>query len=132
MNKDFKDMKKVVSIEANKKFKRILSNNYEVNSKKIFDTSIAVGSDYMNTDYITRPEFQEHQKHLDTRFDGIDAKIALTKDVLSGDIKNAISELKDEINDKKVTSVKFWIGISVPAILSIISIIATFIVAWLF
>lgn len=125
-------MKKVVNIEANKKFKRILSNNYEVNSKKIFDTSIAVGSDYMNTDYITRPEFQEHQKHLDTRFDGIDAKITLTKDVLSGDIKNAISELKDEINNKKVTSVKFWIGISVPAILSIISIIATFIVAWLF
>ncbi|MEB8093519.1 hypothetical protein [Mammaliicoccus lentus] len=44
-------------------------------------------------------------------------------------IKNAVSELKNEINDKKVTSKRFWIGISVPAILSLLSLIVTVLVA---
>lgn len=80
----------------------------------------------MSTDYITRPEFEEHKKHMDSRFDGIDQKINSTKEVISKDIKNAVSELKIEINDKKVTSKRFWIGISVPAIISIVGVVLQF------
>ncbi|WP_432756024.1 hypothetical protein WKW44_07045 [Staphylococcus saprophyticus] len=74
-------------------------------------------------DYITRPEFEQHQKHMDTRFDAIEAKINLNNQILSKDIKEAVSSLKEEINDKKITTNRFWIGISIPAIISIIGIL---------
>lgn len=86
----------------------------------------------MNSEYITRPEFQQHEINMNNRFDAINDKISLTKDVLSGDIKNAVSELKNEINDNKVTSKRFWIGISIPTILSLLSMIITILVALLF
>lgn len=73
----------------------------------------------MNSEYITRSEFQQHVINMNNRFDEINDKISLTKDVLSGEIKNAVSELKNEINDNKVTSKRFMIGISIPAILSL-------------
>ncbi len=60
---------------------------------------------------------------MNNRFDEINDKISLTKDVLSGEIKNAVSQLKNEINENKVTSKRFWIGISIPAILSLLSMI---------
>lgn len=66
----------------------------------------------MSMDYITRPEFNEHKAHLDTRFDNVQHQI-----------KEAVSDLKDEINDEKITSIKFWVGISVPAVISIIGIL---------
>ncbi|MCJ1784476.1 hypothetical protein [Mammaliicoccus sciuri] len=58
----------------------------------------------MNSEYITRAEFQQHVINMNNRFDEINDKISLTKDVLSGEIKNAVSELKNEINDHKVIS----------------------------
>lgn len=86
----------------------------------------------MNSEYITRREFQQNEINMNNRFDAINDKISLTKDVLSGEIKNAVSELKNEINDNKVTSKRFWIGISIPTILSFLSMIITILVALLF
>lgn len=77
----------------------------------------------MNSEYITRREFQQHEINVNNRFDAINDKISLTKDVLSGEIKNAVSQLKNEINENKVTSKRFWIGISIPSILSLLSMI---------
>lgn len=68
--------------------------------------------DTMSLDYITRPEFEQHQKHMDTRFDNVELKI-----------DNAVKSLKGEINLEKVTSKRFWIGVSIPAIISLISIV---------
>lgn len=86
----------------------------------------------MNSEYITRTEFQQYVINMNNRFDEINDKIYLTKDVLLGEIKNAVSELKNEISDNKVTSKRFWIGISIPTILSLLSIIITILVALLF
>ena len=69
---------------------------------------------------------------MNNRFDEINDKISLTKDVLSGEIKNAVSELKNEISDNKFTSKRFSIGISIPTILSLLSLIITILVALLF
>lgn len=66
----------------------------------------------MCMDYITRPEFNEHKAHLDTRFENVQHQI-----------KEAVSDLKDEIKDRKIPSIKFWVGISVPAVISIIGIL---------
>ncbi|UXU84829.1 hypothetical protein MUA77_05415 [Mammaliicoccus sciuri] len=85
----------------------------------------------MNSEYITRSEFQQHEINMNNRFDAINDKISLTKDVLSEDIKNAVSELKNEISNHKVTSKRFWIGISIPTILSLLSMIITILVALL-
>lgn len=81
------------------------------------------GGAFINSEYITRSEFQQHVINMNNRFDEINDKISLTKDVLSGEIKNAVSQLKNEINENKVTSKRFWIGISIPAILSLLSMI---------
>lgn len=45
----------------------------------------------MNSEYITRREFQQHVINMNNRFDEINDKISLTKNVLSGEIKNAVS-----------------------------------------
>lgn len=127
-----KNKNNIYEINKHPKYKKYGENHYRNyiknrNTGTLGFQKVEVGN--MNNDYITRPEFEEHQKHMDTRFDGINDKISLTKDVLSRDIKNAVSELKNEINDKKVTSKRFWIGISVPAILSLLSLIVTVLVA---
>lgn len=83
----------------------------------------------MSMDYITRPEFEQHQKNMDSRFDAIDDKLDLTKEAISSEIKNAISELKVEINKDKVTESKFKIGIAIPSIISVVSIIVTILIA---
>ncbi len=90
------------------KSRRITSSNYE-------------SGDIMNNNYVTQEQFSEHKAHMDTRFDTVQLQI-----------KNAVSELKNEINDNKVTSKRFWIGISVPAILSLLSLIVTVLVAIFF
>ena len=77
----------------------------------------------MSNEYITRPEFVQHQQHMDTRCDAIEDKMNLNNEILSKEIKEAVSSLKEEINDKKITTNRFWIGISIPAIISIIGII---------
>lgn len=72
----------------------------------------------MNNDYVTRPEFKLHQKHMDT-------KLNMLEKSLKSEIKTAISELKNEINDNKVTTTRFWIGISIPAIIGIVSLVVS-------
>ncbi|PTK25054.1 hypothetical protein BUZ54_07755 [Staphylococcus hominis] len=77
----------------------------------------------MRNDYITRPEFVEHQKHMDTRFNAIENKVDNLEKSLGKDIKSAMKDIKEEINNEKVTTNRFWIGVSIPAIISIIGII---------
>jgi len=96
------------------------SNTNHINNKMVFERGInskhsefekSGGGGNMNN-YITRPEFEEHQRHLDSRFNGI-----------SKDIEIAKREIKDEIKEEKVTTRNFWIGISIPSILSAVSIL---------
>ncbi|QHW38355.1 hypothetical protein GZH82_04375 [Staphylococcus ursi] len=63
----------------------------------------------MSLDYITRPECEQHQKHMDSRFDNVELRI-----------DNAVKNLKEEINLEKVTSKRFWIGISVVLLICIV------------
>lgn len=116
-------MEKIVNLEKNEKFQKIINNNPIENSVKIFDRIVVNGSGYMSVDFITRPEFKEHQKHMDARFDGIENKIELNNQIISKNINEAVSNLKEEISDKKLTTNRFWIGISIPAIISIVGIL---------
>jgi hypothetical protein len=43
--------------------------------------------------------------------------------LLRKDIELAVKELKHEINDEKLTSNRFWIGITVSTVVSVIGII---------
>ncbi|MCW8324007.1 hypothetical protein MBG44_10060 [Staphylococcus aureus] len=104
---------------------------YSVGGSKFY-TSNSIGGNLafkdvedgnMSYEYITRPEFEEHKSHLDTRFDKVELSIQKSQISLSKDIEVAIKNLKDEINDKKLTSNRFWIGIAVPTLVSIIGII---------
>lgn len=121
-----KKSENVYKINSHPKFR-----TYGINTSSTFKSNNSTGTlgfkevevDSMNTDYITRPEFEQHQKHMDTRFDALEDKIELNNQILSKDIKEAVSKLKEEINDKKLTTNRFWLGISIPAIISIIGII---------
>ncbi|EHS70332.1 hypothetical protein IS125_2467 [Staphylococcus aureus subsp. aureus IS-125] len=44
----------------------------------------------MSYEYITRPEFEEHKRHLDTRFDKVEDSIKKSQISLSKDIDLAI------------------------------------------
>ncbi|WP_197272601.1 hypothetical protein [Staphylococcus sp. EGD-HP3] len=100
-----------------------MTNNFRYDKKKRVASGDYYGGDIMNNDYISRPEFELHQKHMDTRFDAIEDKMNLNNEILSKEIKEAVSSLKEEINDKKITTNRFWIGISIPALISVIGII---------
>lgn len=123
----------VYKINSHPKFR-----TYGVNTSSTFTNNTSTGTlgfkqvegDSMYTDYITRPEFEQHQRHMDSRFDAIDEKLDLTKESISSEIKNAISELKVEINKDKVTESKFRIGIAIPSIISVVSIIVTVLIAF--
>lgn len=51
--------------------------------------------------YITRPEFEEHKRHLDTRFDGV-----------SKDIKLAKKEVIDKIEGTRKSDKRWFIGLA--------------------
>ncbi|MCG2148485.1 hypothetical protein K4P71_09855 [Staphylococcus epidermidis] len=81
----------------------------------------------MNTNYITRPEFEQHEKHMDYRFDNVEGKIDDLKDEFCKDIKAAKNEIKLNINKEKVTTKRFWIGITIPAVISSASLLVSII-----
>lgn len=83
----------------------------------------------MSMDYITRPEFEQHEKYMEKRFDNVDDKIDNVKEVLSGEIQKAVLILEKNINEKKVTTGRFWLGITIPSVISIISIIVSIVLA---
>ncbi|MGW7888591.1 hypothetical protein [Staphylococcus xylosus] len=107
-----------------------MTNKFQYDKKKRVASGDYYGGDIMNNDYISRPEFELHQRHMDSRFDAIDEKLDLTKESISSEIKNAISELKVEINKDKVTESKFRTGIAIPSIISVVSIIVTVLIAF--
>ncbi|HEA4273861.1 TPA: hypothetical protein QHD34_001866 [Staphylococcus aureus] len=116
----------VLQINTNPRYK-----NYSINSNSSYTKNKSTGTlgfqkvegGNMSYEYITRPEFEEHKRHLDTRFDKVEDSIKKSQISLSKDIELAIKNLKDEINDKKLTSHRFWIGIAAPTVVSIIGII---------
>lgn len=72
------------------------TKNKDVSFNEVSGTSALqyekVKDDFMRNDYITRPEFNEHKQHLDTRFDIIDKN--------SEEVKEAIKDLQSDINEK--------------------------------
>ncbi|NHM75429.1 hypothetical protein G8Y85_08475 [Staphylococcus sp. 11007852] len=66
----------------------------------------------MSIDYITRPEFEQFEKRLDSKFENIELSI-----------DNAVKNLREEIKHEKVTTKRFWIGITIPAVISVIGIL---------
>lgn len=68
--------------------------------------------DTMSIDYITRPEFEQFEKRLDSKFENVELSI-----------DNAVKSLKEEIKNEKLTTKRFWIGIAIPSVISIVSIL---------
>lgn len=105
--------------------------NYSVAPKRTFTKNESTGNlafqevevGNMSYEYITRQEFEEHKKHLDSKFEGINNQIDSTEESLKKDIQIAVKDIKEEINKEKITTKRFWLGLSVPAVLSAISIV---------
>lgn len=122
-----KNKNNVIAINNNPKYNQTKIKNDFVKSFStgtLGYTEIEGGN--MRNDYITRPEFVEHQKHMDTRFNAIENKVDNLEKSLGKDIESAMKDIKEEINNEKVTTNRFWIGVSIPAIISIIGIIIQF------
>lgn len=131
-------MKWIITMASKNKSNVIAINNnpkyIQTKIKNDFTETFSTGTlgyseiegDNMRNDYITRPEFVEHQKHMDTRFNAIEKQIDNLEKSIGKDIKVAINGIKEEINKEKVTTKRFWIGVSIPAIISIIGIIVQF------
>ncbi|MEM5398033.1 hypothetical protein [Staphylococcus gallinarum] len=66
----------------------------------------------MSMDYITRPEFEQHEKNMESNFEKVELKI-----------DKAVNDLKEEINNKKITTTRFWIGICIPSLIGIAGIL---------
>lgn len=75
----------------------------------------------MQAEYVTKEVFEEHIAHSDTKF----AKIELLIEKTASDLRNDINDLRNEINKEKVTTKRFWIGLSIPSFLSFVSILVT-------
>ncbi|WP_017548675.1 hypothetical protein [Salinicoccus carnicancri] len=80
--------------------------------------------------YITRPEFEEHKRHLDSRFDGISKDITIAKDqILSKIAQDKKEEDKEREKDRKESEKerksdrKWFIGLTVATSMSLLGII---------
>lgn len=115
-----------ISINDHLKYKETrITNNFFASISSGTVGYIGSEGDGMNTNYITRPEFEKHEKHMDYRFDNIERKIDDLKDKVNGDIKAAKNEIKLDINKEKLTTKRFWIGITIPALISMGSLIVS-------
>lgn len=78
----------------------------------------------MNSEYVTRLEFEQYQKHMNTRFDNVDNSINELKELLNvtnNDLKDRIkntrletleavdSKIESSINKMKHTQTKWFI-----------------------
>lgn len=113
----------ITNNKRNKHGKIFEENKFRYDRRKKVASGDYYGGDIMNNDYLIKSAFEQHEKHMNTKFEAIEEKIDLNNKILSKDIKEAVSSLKEEINDKKITTNRFWIGISIPAIISIIGIL---------
>lgn len=113
----------ITNNKRNKHGKIFVEDKFRYDRRKKVASGDYYGGDIMNNDYLIKSAFEQHEKHMNTRFEAIEEKIDLNNKILSQDIKEAVSSLKEEINDKKITTNRFWIGISIPAIISIIGIL---------
>ncbi|WP_426458391.1 hypothetical protein [Staphylococcus nepalensis] len=113
----------ITNNKRNKHGKIFVEDKFRYDRRKKVASGDYYGGDIMNNDYLIKSAFEQHEKHMNTKFEAIEEKIDLNNKILSKDIKEAVSSLKEEINDKKITTNRFWIGISIPAIISIIGIL---------
>ncbi|WP_233652292.1 hypothetical protein [Staphylococcus hominis] len=121
-----------ISINDHLKYKETrITNNFSTSISSGTIGYIGSEGDGMNTNYITRPEFEKHEKHMDYRFDNVEEKINDLKGKVVGDINAAKNEIKLDINKEKLTTKRFWVGITIPALISmgslIVSIVSLFI-----
>lgn len=127
-----KNKSNIIAINNDPRYKKTKIKN---DFRKMFSTGTIgyseIEGDGMNTNYITRPEFEKHEKHMDYRFDNVEGKIDDLKGKVNEDIKAAKNEIKLDINKEKLTTKRFWVGITIPALIStgslIVSIVSLFI-----
>ncbi|KTT58900.1 hypothetical protein [Staphylococcus epidermidis] len=123
-----KNKSNLIAINDSPKYQKTKIKN---DFKNFFSTGTIgyseIEGDGMNTNYITRPEFEQHEKHMDYRFDNVEGKIDDLKDEFCKDIKAAKNEIKLNINKEKVTTKRFWIGITIPAVISSASLLVSII-----
>ncbi|QIH78322.1 hypothetical protein GTN30_06520 [Macrococcoides canis] len=73
------EYKKVIPLNKRTNYSKIKSNN----DRKWAATSsntlsyVSVGEGEMYDDFIRRPEFEEHKKHINTRFDSVEEKLRI-------------------------------------------------------
>lgn len=90
----------VLQINKNPRYK-----NYSINSNISYTKNKSTGTlgfkevevDGMSTDYITRPEFQQHEKNMNNRFDALDK----SNNNISENVKEGKKELQEEIKTNK-------------------------------
>lgn len=122
----------------NKHGKMFVEDKFRYDRRKKVASGDYYGGDIMNNDYLIKSAFEQHEKHMDTKFKNVDETIktmdenikSLKEEVkqlpnsLTAHInltaENKINEKIKEINDNKITKKRFWIGIAIPAILVII------------
>lgn len=81
-----------------------------IEQNKYFDGG---GDDNMGN-YITRPEFEEHKRHLDTRFDGISKDIEISK-----------NEVIKTIESDRKADKRWFIGLTIGTGVALLGVIAT-------
>nr|WP_315295385.1 hypothetical protein [Mammaliicoccus lentus] len=87
-----------------------MTNSKSIFKEKYFVGNSYYGGDFMNNDYITRPEFQQHEKHMDKRFDLVESSLSSLKiDIKNESLQrsNDSKELKKdiiELVDQKINS----------------------------
>lgn len=73
--------------------------------------------------YITRPEFEEHKRHLDSRFDGIAKDIKLAKNEIIKNIEDdRKSEDKERAQERK-SDRKWFVSLSVGTGIALLGLI---------
>ncbi len=117
---------KRVEARGDKSYKTHLS--FAHSSNNAYSYSSGGGGDMEN--YITRPEFEEHKRHLDSRFDGISKDITIAKDqILSKIAQDKKEEDKEREKDRKESEKerksdrKWFIGLTVATSMSLLGII---------
>ncbi|TDM24305.1 hypothetical protein [Macrococcoides canis] len=129
------EYKKVVPFNKSASYKKLNSNN----DRKWAATSsnalsyVNVGEREMYDDFIRRPEFEEHKKHLDYRFDTLEGKISSFSSNLDKQsenlaknielkIDNNLKNLKIELNEQAKITRRWFVGTIVAIVGAIVAI----------
>lgn len=128
----------ITNNNRNKRGKMFVRDKFRYDERKKVASRDYYGGDFMNNDYLIKSAFDQHEKHMNTKFEHVDNTIktmdenikSLREEVkhlpnsltthINLTVDNKINDRIKEINDNKITKNRFWIGIAIPAILVII------------